>query len=184
MRINQIGDPILRKVCRPVEAQEIATTEIQVTINKMKEILNGIKAISNENGNAIAAPQVGHSVRIILLRLNQKFVPMINPSFTKLSDDTFELDEECFSFYNLRAKVTRYSNIRVDYMDEKAQLKSIQLQGEDAGIAQHEVDHLDGIFFLDRLNDKNSVKSVDFMLKDNPQRLSTVREMMSYMVGY
>ncbi len=184
MRVNQIGDPILRKECRSIEIQEIATAKVNRIINKMKEVLDGIKAISNENGNAIAAPQVGHSVRIILLRLNNQFVPMINPTFVTLSDKTFELEEECFSFYNLRGNVTRYSNIRVDYMDEQAQLKSIQLEGEEAGIAQHEVDHLDGIFFLDRLKDKNSVKSVDFILKDNPQRLSTVREMMSYMVGY
>lgn len=184
MRINQIGDPILRKVCRPVEHSEINSTEIKNTIIKMKEILNGIKAISNENGNAIAAPQVGHSVRIILLRLKEQFIPMINPTFTQISDETFELEEECFSFYHLRGLVTRYSKIRVDYLDENAQTTSVLLEGEDAGIAQHEVDHLDGIFFLDRLKNKNTVMSVDFMLRDNPQRLSVVRKMINYMVGY
>lgn len=184
MRINQIGDPILRTKCLAVELQAINSPEIKNSISKMKDILDGIKAISNENGNAISAPQVGHSVRIILLRLNEKFVPMINPSLTNTSDDTFELEEECFSFYNLRGKVTRYSNVRIDYSDESAQPQSIQLSGEEAGIAQHEVDHLDGIFFLDRLKDKSTVQSVDFMLKDNPQRLSQVRRMIDYIVGF
>ncbi len=180
-RIRQLGDPILRDVSRVVTIDEIPTKYIQDVIAKMKHVLDGIKAISNENGNAVSAPQVGHPIRVIVLRLNNAFVPMINPSVTADANDTFMFEEECFSFYQLRGVVKRFQRVSVDYFDENGDTKSMTLEGEDSGLVQHEVDHLDGVFFLDRIEDERHLRSVDFDLKDDPLRLTQVKSMAAYM---
>ena len=120
MRIVQLGDPILRETSKVLTAEQIAGDEIQQLLQRMKETLNGIQSISSENGNALSAPQSGTAVRMILLRIDGVFVTMINPVIKEFSEETFEFDEECFSFYNLRAKVTRHQTIVVEYLDEFA----------------------------------------------------------------
>lgn len=67
MKIKQVGDPILRVVSTTASADDFRLGKIANTIEKMQNALNGIKAISDENGNAISAPQVGVSVRLIVL---------------------------------------------------------------------------------------------------------------------
>ena len=183
MRIKQLGDPILRQVSQPIEIEDIPSESIQSLLAKMKDTLNGIKHISDENGNAISAPQSGMAVRMILLRIEGEFVPMLNPQITAQSEQTFEFEEECFSFYNLRAKVTRFYHVSVSYLDENGQAHSREMQGEFAGLVQHEIDHLDGVFFLDRITDKSALESVDHLLRNDPQRLKTVKQMMDYMAG-
>jgi len=183
MRVRQLGDPILRRACESVDLEKISGLMVQNAIDRMKSVLNGIKSISDDNGNAISAPQIGLSQRLILLRIDQQFKPMINPTFTPLSDKTFEFNEECFSFYQLRAKVTRFYAVKVTYYDDKAQPASQILIGENAGLVQHEIDHLDGVFFLDRVKDKSQLASVDFIYNDSPVKLAQIKKMMAYMVG-
>lgn len=183
MKIKQLGHPILREVSKPIDVEAIRSEPIQNHLSHMKEILNGIKDISDENGNALSAPQAGMAVRMILLRIDGKFVPMINPQITQQSEQTFEFEEECFSFYNLRAKVTRFSQVTVSYFDEYGDAQSLAMHDEFAGLVQHEIDHLDGIFFLDRVTDSSGLESVDHLLQDQPQRLKTVKQMMDYMAS-
>jgi peptide deformylase len=181
MRIKQLGHPILREVSKELTVDEIKSPSIQSLIDKMKETLNGIKDISDENGNALSAPQSGTAVRLILLRVNGQFLPMINPEIIAKSEETFLFEEECFSFYSLRASVERFERVTVTYLDEPGQSHTKELEGEFSGLVQHEIDHLDGIFFLDRVKDTMHIQSVDHVLGDNPTRLKTVREMMAYM---
>lgn len=183
MRVRQLGDPILRQVSQPVLAEEISGAAIQRTMTEMKTVLDGIKAISDKNGNAIAAPQVGHAVRMILLRISGQFVFMINPCITHVSKDTFDCEEECFSFYHLRGTVKRYSQVTVEYLDGQSQPQSTMLCGEESGLVQHEIDHLDGVLFIDKMSDKDHVASVDYVLKDRSERRVQVRKMIDYMVG-
>jgi peptide deformylase len=183
MRIVQLGDPILRETSRELTSEEILSDDIQQLLSRMKETLNGIQSISSENGNALSAPQSGTAVRMILLRIDGVFVPMINPVITDLSEETFQFDEECFSFYNLRAKVTRHQSIVVEYYDEFAKQHCVTMTGENAGLVQHEVDHLNGIFFLDRVEGQSNLASIDHIYQDQPQRLGQVKDMIDYMVG-
>jgi len=118
MRIRQIGDPILREVSIAVNQKQLGTPKISQLIAQMKDTLNGIKAISDENGNALSAPQVGSLLRLIVLRIDGQFQVMINPEFKPLSDKTFEFDEECFSLYDQRASVQRYYEGEVQYLNE------------------------------------------------------------------
>ncbi len=183
MRIVQLGDPILRETSKVLTAEQIAGDEIQQLLQRMKETLNGIQSISSENGNALSAPQSGTAVRMILLRIDGVFVPMINPVIKEFSEETFEFDEECFSFYNLRAKVTRHQTIVVEYLDEFAKKYVKTMTGENAGLVQHEVDHLNGIFFLDRVEGQENLASIDHVYQSTPKKLTKVKEMIDYMVS-
>ena len=183
MKIRQLGDPILRQPSEAVSATEIDSQYIKDIIQTLKDVLNGIKAISDENGNALSSPQIGFLKRIILLRINGTFFPMINPKIIHQSQATFDFVEECFSFYNLRATVQRHEEITVEFLDENGITHEKTVNGEMSGLIQHEIDHLDGIFFLDHVKKENNIMSVDYLLKDDPERLKVVRDMMYYMAS-
>jgi len=183
MRIRQLGDPILRQTSIAVSEENFSSSRVTQILAHMREVLNGIKAISDENGNALSAPQLGYSLRIVLLRIEQEFVALINPEFTAVDDTTFAFEEECFSMYQLRGTVERYRHIVVNYLDENNHPRSLKLEGENAGLLQHEVDHLDGVLFIDRLANDETPRSIDYDLREYPQRLTQVKKMLAFMVG-
>lgn len=184
MRIRQVGDPILRQVSKAIPAGQVTAPETVNLIANMKGILNGIKSISDENGNALSAPQVGSLVRLIVLRIDGEFQIMINPEFKALSDQTFEFEEECFSLYDKRATLERFYEVEVSYMDQTAANCRQILLGDNAGLVQHEVDHLDGVLFLDRLEQAGrQAQPIDELLSEQPERLQQVKMMMNYMIG-
>jgi len=184
MRIRQIGDPILHQVSEAVAIDNIGSSTMVDLAREMKSILDGINAISSDNGNALSAPQVGRLVRLIVLRIDGQLEVMINPEFKAISDETFEFEEECFSSYDLRATVERFLEIELWYLNESGTRKKRRLSGEYAGLVQHEVDHLDGILFLDRVEQAGrKVQSVDELLSDQPARLAQVKTMINYMTG-
>lgn len=182
MKVLQFGDPILKKVSVPVTVEDILDARYASLIKKMEDVLNGIKNISNENGNAIAAPQLGESIRLTLLRIDGRFIPMFNPSFKPLSDEIIRLPEECFSFYNIRATIKRFNNIEVSFVNDKGQKQHIQISGEMAAIIQHEIDHLDGHIFLERVDDETAIESIEYTYRDNPQKLAKVNHIIEYIL--
>ena len=181
-RIRQIGDPILRQVSSPIPLNSVADANIQSLIDHMQSILDGIKAISDENGNALSAPQVGQPVRLILLRIDGEFCPMINPEFTLISEEKFEFEEECFSLYDKRAVILRYRHVKLSYLDRAGRAQSKELIGENAGLVQHEIDHLDGVLFVDHV-DEGYLYDIDTVLANDLSRLTQVKDMMAYMVS-
>lgn len=182
MRILQKGHPLLTQRSQEISLAEIKSDAIQNLLSKMKETLNGIQAISSENGNALSAPQSGSLVRMILLRIEGKFLPMINPVIQNHSEAQFEFQEECFSMYDIRGTVSRYVEIDVTYLDEHGIEKNVTLQGENSGLVQHEIDHLDGILFIEKLKEE-SPKRIEQVFKHSPQQLSKINEMIAYMKG-
>jgi len=183
MRIKQLGDPILRQTSVKVNPEKIQSTEVQELLGRMRDTLNGIKAISDENGNALSAPQMGHLLRIVLLRINGEFVPMINPEYTALDNSTFAFEEECFSMYQLRGTVERFERVDVHYLNENGDTQQLELAGELAGLIQHEVDHLNGVLFIDHLQGANTPRSIDYELRDQPVRLAQVKQLHDFMAG-
>ncbi len=183
MRIRQLGDPILRQVANPVETSAIGSAELDSLVDRMQSILDGIQQMSSSNGNAISAPQVGSTLRVIVLRIDGQFVPMINPTYQASSDRTFECEEECFSMYQLRGLVTRHHDVQAQFLDLAGRPQSLLLSGEDAGLLQHEVDHLDGVLFIDRLATPDNLQSIEYTLKDSPARLALVQDMIRYMAS-
>lgn len=184
MRIRQIGDPILRELSRELAPHEITSAETQALVLRMQSILNGIKAISDENGNALSAPQVGSLVRLILLRIDGEFVVMINPEYRSSSERTFMFEEECFSLYDQRASLKRWYEIEVAFYAADGAKRQLSCSGELAGLIQHEIDHLNGVLFIDHAEKEGAeLSSIDTLLSDQPARLAQVKTMIDYMRG-
>ncbi len=143
---------ILRKKSEQIESITKKTLKF---INEMEKILK------KEGGVGLAAPQVGESIRLILVLLDSKnLIPMINPEITSHSDETELGEEGCLSLPGKWGNVERYKEITVRYLDEKSGEKTLKLSKFNARVVQHEIDHLDGILFTDYLDEEDALLNV------------------------
>lgn len=149
LSIRKYPDPILRKRASPVE--EI-TAGIQRLIDDMVETMYSIPALG------LAAPQVGSSIRLFVVdkrtgEENEKGKPvvLINPVFVHEEGETYE-EEGCLSVPDYRDKVKRAAKVRVKGLDRNGKEIEIEAEGLLAKALQHEMDHLNGILFVDRLS--------------------------------
>lgn len=100
----------------------------------------------------IAAPQVGYNVRVFMMKdTNKREVVMINPLIVRNDGEFFYSEEGCLSLPNVKGRVYRHWGVTVVYGDEHGRPQEVDYIGLDAAIVQHEIDHLDGILFTDRL---------------------------------
>lgn len=163
LKIREAGDPILQKKCNKVN-----------NINKeILHIIEDLKAtLEFGTGLGIAAPQIGIDKRIIVVgakKDNIKYndaeeIPitaMINPTWKKLSENTDVQFEGCMSVPIIRGKVERYKNIELTYYNENGEKIIKQINGFFARLIQHECDHLDGIVFLEKVNQKGGFATID-----------------------
>jgi peptide deformylase len=155
LSIRELGDPVLRQRAREVSAEELATPAIQQLIDDMIETKRAA------NGAGIAAPQVGESLRIAIAEVqpnNPRYpykppIPLtvlVNPVLEPLDDELVAINEGCLSVPDLRGELTRHVRLRVRYLDREGDESTEIKRGLTAGTFQHEVDHLDGILFVDR----------------------------------
>lgn len=144
---------------------EIKSKEIAEYASEM------IAVLKSSDGLAIAAPQVGLSLRMMVMDIplkapnpryafsedkNHEEFPltiMINPSFESLSDEKQYGWESCLSFPGYKGKVERYKRIHCKWFDLNGGLQEKKLSGFNAKVFQHEYDHLEGIVYLSRIND-------------------------------
>ena len=150
----QLGNPLLYQVCEPVLHSEAGL--VNEWVADLHHIMEEIRAKYNF-GRAIAAPQLGIMKRLIYMNLDKPVV-FINPEFIHLSDDMFELWDDCMSFPNLLVKVKRHKRLIVKYRDENWQIKEWQMSDDLSELLQHEYDHLDGILCTMRAIDHKSFK--------------------------
>ncbi len=169
VEIVQKENPVLRKKAAEVPAGEITSPKIKKIIRDMKEALN-----SQDDGVAIAAPQIGVSLRIFVVsgkaflydKENQKEdennakkksappdVAFINPEIIKISKKKYIVPEGCLSCRWLYGKTVRRDKARIKAYDEKGKLFEYGGSGLIAQIFQHETDHLNGILFIDHATD-------------------------------
>lgn len=152
--IVQKGDPILSDTAKEVSYKEIASPHIQEIIARMKTAMH-----SQADAVAIAAPQIGESVRIFVVS-DKVFtregahpdethddMVCINPEITKLSSKTAWMEEGCLSVRWWYGEVKRATNVTIRAYDEHGRLFTRGAGGLLAQIFQHETDHLDGILF-------------------------------------
>jgi len=156
LKIRKYGDPILRRKCKPVEKTD---KEVKQLIEDM------VETMAVNDGAGLAAPQVGESQRIIVInpdfRKGEVFV-LINPKITRKWGDLVEVEEGCLSFPGVFLKIKRPEKIEVEAVNKFGKKVLITTGGIVARIIQHEVDHLDGILFSDRLG---FVKKLKFKLR-------------------
>jgi peptide deformylase len=158
LKIARLGHPVLRQAAAPVEAGEISTAGFQKFIDDM------IDTMRESDGVGLAAPQVYESKRLVLVEVkgphprypDQADVPLtvlINPQIVAHSDEKEEDWEGCLSIPDLRGKVPRWSSLNVTALDRNGQPIALQAGGFFARVIQHEIDHLDGVMFLERMSD-------------------------------
>lgn len=146
-RIRQLGDPILRVRCERV--QDPRSPAARLVADDLRDTLRAAKR-KYKMGRAMAAPQIGAPVRILLVETGKLRWAMVNPEITDVGPDDFTVWDDCFSFPNLLVRVTRAHRVRVSYQDLKGELRTVDLEGPMAELLQHEIDHLDGILAVDR----------------------------------
>ncbi len=146
-RVRQLGDPILRVRCEAVQDPKSAATRL--IADDLRDTLRAAKK-RYKMGRALAAPQIGAPVRIVVVELDKQRWTMVNPEITDVGRDDFLVWDDCFSFPNLHVRVTRAYQATLSYTDLKGKPHTMQLEGPMAELLQHEIDHLDGILAVDR----------------------------------
>jgi peptide deformylase len=153
--IVTIGDPVLRERAREVTPDELRSPEVQGLIDDLIETRRAA------NGAGLAANQVGEALRVAVAEVdgtNPRYpykppIPltvMVNPVIEPVDDETIEINEGCLSVPDLRGYLERHASVRVRYLDRDGVEHTEVRRGLTAGTFQHEVDHLDGVLFVDR----------------------------------
>lgn len=161
LKIAQIGHPVLRSPSRAVSREELMTPAMQDFIDDL------IATMRDADGAGLAAPQVYEPIRICALEVgnNPRYpykpkIPLtvlVNPVLEPLTQETFSNFEGCLSVPNLRGRVDRVLELRVRGWDRTGKDLDFVARGVSAGTFQHEVDHLDGRLFVDRVTDPRSL---------------------------
>lgn len=160
--IAQIGHPILRNKTKDIPINEIKSENTQKIIEKM------IKTMRKHNGAGLAANQIYEPIRICIIEVldNPRYkhlntIPLkvlINPKvIIKKDTATFNSYEGCLSVPNLRGKVKRYNTINVTYYTKDAKKITEDIKGLESIVYQHEIDHLDGYLFTDKVEDNSTL---------------------------
>lgn len=164
LKIVQAGNPVLRKQGRQLSKEEIGSNSIQELIELMRE------AMRDAPGVGLAAPQIGESIQLAVIedraeylsdlspeqlaRLQRSAIPfhvIINPKLSFLDNSSAQFFEGCLSVEGYQAVVDRALNVRVECLNERGEELTINAQGWYARILQHEIDHLNGTLYVDRM---------------------------------
>jgi peptide deformylase len=159
MKVAKLGNPVLRKVAEPVSPEEIQTAAFQRFIDDMLETM------VVEEGIGLAAPQVARSQQVIVMECaGEGGFPrtvLINPKILFYGPTQVENWEGCLSVEGLRGKVTRPSMVRVRGTDRDGKPVEFDATGLYAVCIQHEIDHLLGKVFLDRMADFSTLTHLE-----------------------
>lgn len=155
--VTSVGDPVLRERAVSVGAEELRSPEVQQLIDDL------IETMRSAGGAGLAANQVSVAKRIAVIEVehNPRYpykppIPLtviVNPVVEPLSPETLLINEGCLSVPDLRGDLERWVEARVRYLDRDGEPRELVARGLTAGTFQHEVDHLDGVLFLDRVRD-------------------------------
>jgi peptide deformylase len=141
-------DPRLKKKSKPVERVDDEVRQL------MDDMLETMKAAP---GIGLAAPQVGVLKRVIVLDIEREGqatgpICMANPEIVDVSEEDATYDEGCLSVPEHYSEVVRPARVRVRYLDRENEIREMACEGLLATCVQHEIDHLDGVLFIDRIS--------------------------------
>jgi peptide deformylase len=155
--IATVGHPVLRRRAREVAGDELRAREVQRLIDDMVETMRAA------GGAGLAANQVHELLRIAVVEVDHNprypykppipLTVLVNPVLEPVGDEMVEINEGCLSVPDLRGTLERHVAVRVRYLDRDGNEHDQVKRGLTAGTFQHEVDHLDGVLFLDRVRD-------------------------------
>ncbi|MBC8073015.1 MAG: peptide deformylase [Deltaproteobacteria bacterium] len=167
-KIVQAGDAVLRSRAREVTAEELATSELQALVARMIETMRAAPGVG------LAAPQIGEPLRLIVLEDREDLVTrlgepemserervpfaarvFVNPVLTPVGDAKATFFEGCLSVDGYAGLVERHLEVEVQGLDEHGQSQRWRVRGWPARILQHEVDHIDGTLYIDRMHTRS-----------------------------
>lgn len=162
--IVQTGAEVLRLKARPVRPEDVGTPELQALVARM------VDAMRAAPGVGLAAPQLGVSLQVLVLEdraelqaaltqdelAERERVPVplrvfVNPTLTPIGDEKVTFFEGCLSVAGFAALVPRWREVEVSGLDEQGRPQTWRVRGWPARILQHEVDHLNGTLYVDRM---------------------------------
>ena len=168
LKIRQVGEQVLRQQARPLSTDEIRERSTQELIESMRETMH------DALGVGLAAPQVGFPIQLVVIEDQAEFIQklppeqvaererkpvpfhvLINPKLTLLGLEIAEFFEGCLSLAGFTAVVSRSKEVRVECLNERAEPMTIKAVGWYARILQHEIDHLHGALYIDRMNSRS-----------------------------
>jgi len=152
--ILQLGHPLLYEKCPPVLETELPL--VKQWVDDLAGVMAEIRQKYNF-GRGIAAPQLGIMKRLIYINMGSPIV-ILNPELSNLSDEMFEVWDDCMSFPNLLVKVSRHRHLTMKYRDGNWDLQEWNASDDESELIQHEYDHLDGILCTMRPIDAKSFK--------------------------
>jgi peptide deformylase len=187
LKIVQAGDPILRKQSRPLTKEEIRSPSIQQLIELMRD------AMRDAPGVGLAAPQIGEAIQLAVIEDRAEYITdvpaeqlaerrrspipfhvIINPKLSFLDNSSVEFFEGCLSVAGFHAIVDRALNVRVECLNERGKEVIINAQGWYARILQHEVDHLNGTLYVDRMKTRTLTTGENMLRFWNGQSIQQV----------
>jgi len=176
LKLCEAGEMVLRRPCRELTADEIVSAPIQELIGSMFETMRAAPGVG------LAAPQIGMPLQLAVIEDRQEYIDkippehsaarlrsavsphvIVNPRLT-LETPTIEFFEGCLSLPGFTAIVPRALAVRVDCLNERAEPVTIRARGWYARILQHEIDHLHGTLYIDRMLTRS------FMGRENFER--------------
>lgn len=186
LKISQAGEPVLRDAARPLSSQEIKSSSIQQLIPVMRETMHDAKGVG------LAAPQIGLPLQLVVIedradnlpqealaeraRAPVPFQVIINPQLSVLGDVTAEFFEGCLSVAGFTGLVPRAFSVRVECLNERAEAIEIVAHGWYARILQHEIDHLNGTLYLDRMKTRSYMSHENFNNHWKDKSIAQVKE--------
>ena len=141
--IVKYGTPVLRQVAQSVKR---ITKETQDLIRRMERVMRDAK------GLGLAAPQIGVSERVIVYDTGEGIQVLINPQIISMRGEQLDPPEGCLSIPGLQGQVKRAMEIKVKGYDAKNKIIVKKMNELEARVIQHEIDHLDGVLFIDRVD--------------------------------
>jgi peptide deformylase len=145
------GDPLLTKVSQPVVDLKNAVSIIEALSDALTRLQRLYKF---SRGSGLSAPQIGYLSRISVVEYEGIRRVLINPEIIDHSVEKPLIKEGCLSFFDYRGQVPRYRHVLVKALNEQAEVVQISAQDNFAMLLQHEIDHLNGILYVDRMADE------------------------------
>lgn len=185
--IAQIGAPVLRQRAREVTRAELASPELQALIDDL------IDTMHDARGAGLAAPQVSAPVRVVVIEVPADpphpyrppipLTVLVNPVLTPVDDERFDHAEGCLSVPVLRGRVPRAARVRVQAWDRHGAAIDEIAVGLTAATYQHEVDHLDGVLFVDRADPRTLATLAEFERHQLPEVIAQARALVARLGG-
>ena len=164
-----MGNPLLRLEAKPFTLEEILSEETEILLRDMWD------SLEEAGGIGLAAPQIGISKQLAVIKLSEESdrypdmettepYVIFNPQITVLDKEVQGFWEGCLSVPGLRGYVERPRKVRIDYLDENADERTIEVEDFLATVFQHELDHLIGMLYVDRMEDVSTLMYEDEMI--------------------